>query len=101
MTTADIMHCRFCNKYIGFKNDVDDYFFHCDKKCHDEYENIVLERSTQTLKQHHANYANLPKPKFGNNEVVAIEDTKSSKLLETNKEEKKTRKKRKKSEEDE
>lgn len=36
------MLCRYCQKYIGNKIDLEDYFFWCDKNCHDQYEDFLL-----------------------------------------------------------
>ncbi len=35
MKSSDVMKCRFCTKYIGNKIDLEDYFFWCNKECHD------------------------------------------------------------------
>ena len=63
MSTASVMHCRHCEKYIGKKNNLDDYFFWCDKSCHDANEKEILERNLATMDTHHDRYKD--KKKFG------------------------------------
>lgn len=63
MSTASMMHCRHCEKYIGKKNNLDDYFFWCDKACHDANEKEILERNLASMDTHHDRYKD--KKKFG------------------------------------
>jgi len=58
MSTAEIMHCRHCEKYIGKKNNLDDYFFWCDKTCHDANEKEILDRNLATMAAHEAHFKN-------------------------------------------
>jgi len=99
MSTADIMKCRECEKYVGHKTDLENYFFWCDKTCHDLYEQGLLDKLEQTNRKHDAAYEG--KPKFfgsngkqqpNNNDVVAVEDTAATN---SSKKQKKTRQKRK------
>lgn len=93
MSTADVMKCRECEKYVGHKTDLEDHFFWCDKTCHDLYEQGLLDKLEQTNRKHDTAYEG--KPKFfgsngkqqqpNNTDVVAIEDTNSSKLPEKEK----------------
>lgn len=58
-----IMHCRLCNKYIGGKTDLTQYFFWCDKECFEKESEVIRLRNVASMERHEDAYKG--KPKFG------------------------------------
>lgn len=56
MSTSNIMQCRHCEKYIGNKINLDEYFFWCNKECYEANEAEIRERNLESMRTHHDRY---------------------------------------------
>lgn len=72
------MRCLHCQTYIGKKNDLEDFFFHCNKECFDKYEEKIAIFDKETEK-HFKKLHSAPDPNTNIDNIANLKKTKKKK----------------------